>query len=254
MSDRLDDKARRELRLLKGYALLSMPVLLMLSVAAFQQAGQQTRFDVIDVERINVIEKDGTLRLTISNRDRLPDPVIGGKSYPLRGGTGIGSAGLIFFNEEGNEVGGLVYQGSQTDSGFRASAHLTFDQFNQDEALSLAYSDQNGRRRAGMTITDRSNESIQAFAESAMVIRRLPEGPERTRRMDALRADLVRRGQAPAQRLYAGKGLNKESIVMLADPQGRPRIRLMVDSLGVPKLEFLDERGTVTYRLPQANR
>ena len=39
---------------------------------------------------------------------------------------------------------------------------------------------------------------------------------------------------------------------MLADPHGHPRIRMKVDSLGVPSLEFLDSAGTVTYRLPAA--
>ena len=35
------------------------------------------------------------------------------------------------------------------------------------------------------------------------------------------------------------------------DPNGKPRIRLKVDSLGRASLEFLDEKGTVTSRLPQ---
>lgn len=254
MKDGMNRGAERDIRLLKAYALISMPVLLVLAVAAFQRSEQPTKFDVIDVERINVVDRNGTLRMTISNRERLPDPVLGGKAYPLRSGSGAGYAGLIFFNSEGNENGGLIYQGARSDSGYQAYAGLSFDQFDQDETVQLSYGDENGRRRAGLTITDRASVPLQVYAESAMVIRELPEGPERDRRMEALRADMVRRGLAPARRLYAGKGADKESVVMLADPQGRTRLRLMVDSLGAPSIEFLDQRGTVTYRLPQANR
>jgi hypothetical protein len=117
-------------------------------MTAFGQS-QKARFTEIDVERINVVEKDGKLRLTISNAERLPQPIIGGKSYPLRGGTGAGSGGMIFFNDEGNENGGLAYAGHKTATGYRANGHLTFDQFDQDEAVSFSYTDVDGRSRAG---------------------------------------------------------------------------------------------------------
>ncbi len=242
------------MNLLKVYAFASTSLMLALALTAFRQGRQRPHFEEIDVERINVVEKDGTLRLTISNRARMPDPVIGGKSYPLRSGTGTGSAGLIFFNDEGNENGGLAYQGARTDSGYEASANLSFDQFNQDETLVLGYGDQNGHRRAGITVSDRPEVPIQAFAESAMVFRRLPDGPEKTRREKRMEAAMVARGELPARRLFAGKGLDKEATVMLADRRGRPRLRLTVDSLGAPRIEFLDESGRVTFRLPDRRR
>jgi hypothetical protein len=40
---------------------------------------------------------------------------------------------------------------------------------------------------------------------------------------------------------------------MLADLKGRPRLRLVVDSLGAPKIEFLDASGRVTAHLPANN-
>jgi hypothetical protein len=38
--------------------------------------------------------------------------------------------------------------------------------------------------------------------------------------------------------------------LMLADRAGKPRLRLTVDSLGVAKVEFLNDSGRVTARLP----
>jgi hypothetical protein len=216
---------------------------------------QHAHFKEIDVQRINVVEPEGTLRMTISNHARMPDPVIGGKSYPLRSGTGGAGAGLIFFNDEGNENGGLTYTGRKTASGHSAGAGLTFDQYNQDETVTLSYDDEDGERAAGLNILDRPDVSIQAFAESAMVYRALPEGPEKTKRMREFKERMAKEGYyGGATRMYAGKGEHKESLVMLADPHGHPRIRMKVDSLGVPTLEFLDSAGTVTYHLPAATK
>ena len=241
---------RDDLRFLKGYAFGATSLVIVLAIVAFRPPGH-ARFDEIDVQRINVVEPNGTLRMTISDHARLPEPVIGGKSYPLRTGTGGAGAGLIFFNDEGNEVGGLTYAGHKTPTGYTAGAGLTFDQYNQDETVTLSYADQNRRREAGLLIADRPDVSIQPFAESAMVFRALPEGPEKTRRLQEFRDEMRRRGlYGGTPRMYAGKDANKASLVVLSDPKGRPRIRMMVDSLGTPSLEFLDESGHVTYRAP----
>src|SRR5205814_3199934 len=189
------------------------------------------------------------LRLTISNHARLPDVVVGGKSYPLRGGTGVQSAGLIFFNDEGNEDGGLVWAGRRSAAGYQASAALTFDQFDQDETVSIEYSDENRRRLAGLAVIDRPEEPIQIFAESLMAIRAMPEGAAKAERMRRFREQGAASGAFAAQRLFAGKRPDKSSTVMLSDPRGRPRLRLSVDSLGLARIEFLDDRGHVTRTL-----
>ena len=240
-------------RFLKGYAHGATTLAIALSVMAFRQS-RNAKFDTIDVQRINVVEADGRLRMTLSGHDKLPDPVIGGKSYPLRSGDGGRGAGVIFFNDEGNEDGGLTFNGRKTADGYIAGAGLTFDQFNQDETVTLSYHDQNGAREAGLDIQDRPNVPIQAFAESAMVYRKLPDGPDKTRRFQEFRKNMIAKGEfGSISRAYIGKGVAKESIVMLSDRQGHPRIKLMVDSLGTPSLQFLDADGRVTQRLPEAH-
>jgi hypothetical protein len=235
----------RRMRRLEAYAAGVSVIALVLALAAFRGPGsQKAKFTEIDAERVNIVEPDGKLRLTLSNSHRLPDLMIGGKMYPLRGGTGAGSAGLIFFNDEGNENGGLVYAGKKTSEGHRASAHLTFDQFDQDETLALSYQDVNGIRRAGLTISDRSNIPVEVFAESVMAIRRLPEA-EQARRMEAFRNSELAKASASRTRVYAGKTPDRSATVVLSDPQGRPRLRLAVDSLGRPSIQLLDASGKV---------
>ena len=79
----MSDSIRRELRLLKGYALVVTALLGTLSIAAFRQSAQKTRFTEIDVERINIVEPDGNLRMVISNRPRSIGPVY--KGMPMLG-------------------------------------------------------------------------------------------------------------------------------------------------------------------------
>ena len=74
---------------------------------------QKARFDEIDVGRINVLEKDGTVRLVISNRQQSPGPMYKGKAFGYPGG---GRPGLIFFNDEGSEDGGITWEG-KTENG-----------------------------------------------------------------------------------------------------------------------------------------
>ena len=91
-------------------------ILIVGGLAAFKQAGQQTakqKFTEIDVERINIVEPDGKLRLVISNRPRSIGPIYKGKPFGYAGGT---RPGMIFFNDEGTENGGLTFTGSREKS------------------------------------------------------------------------------------------------------------------------------------------
>jgi len=46
-----------------------------------------------------------------------------------------------------------------------------------------------------------------------------------------------------ARRLFAGRDVDGASQVTLSDPDGRPRLRLRVDSLGRASIAFLDTAG-----------
>ena len=244
-----DHQIRRELRLLKGYAIVVTALLGTLSLAAFRQSAQKQRFTEIDVERINVVEKDGKLRMVISNRERSIGPIYKGKPFGYPGGT---RPGIIFFNDEGTENGGLTFTGSQQpDGSFSASSGFSFDQFNQDQVLYLQYADNNGQRRMGLTVADRADVDIyDLIAARDSIMKAHPEGPARDA---ALKQLLAPRNGVPlfAPRVYVGRDVRKAAVINLADRNGKDRIRLMVDSLGTPSLEFLDEAGQVTSRLPQ---
>ena len=85
--------------LLRGYVVVSSLLLVVLGTAAFRQRPAQTQGE-ITVERINVVDRDGTLRMVISNKDRMHPGVMDGKTIDRP----RPYAGIIFFNDEGDEA------------------------------------------------------------------------------------------------------------------------------------------------------
>jgi hypothetical protein len=239
---------QQQLRWLRAWALVSSVMLAVLVLAAFKQ--QKQRFTEIDVERINVVEPDGKLRMVISNRPRSIGPIYKGEPFGYPGGT---RPGIIFFNDEGTENGGLTFSGKVgADGKYQASHHLSFDQFNQDQVLYFNYTDNNGTRRMGFTIADRADVDImQMVKQRDSIVAATAEGAARTAALQQWAQQ--RPGGRPmvAQRVYVGRDPARSAVVNLSDPEGRIRLRLVVDSLGVPAMEFLDAQGKVVSRLPQ---
>ncbi|MEO8450900.1 MAG: hypothetical protein ABI647_13970 [Gemmatimonadota bacterium] len=245
----MSDPIRRELRLIKGYALVVTTLLGTLSIAAFRQSTEKARFGEIDVERINIVEPDGKLRMVISNRPRSIGPIYQGKPFGYPGG---GRPGIIFFNDEGTENGGLTFTGKRgADGRFESSVGMSFDQFNQDETLTLRYSDDNGTRSSGVAIADRADRNIYDLVMERDSIQKMPDGPAKTA---ALQAWSAPRNGVPlaAQRVYLGRDRSRSAVLNLSDPNGKSRLRLRVDSTGSASIEFLDAQGKVTARLPES--
>ena len=196
-----------------------------------------TRFAEIDVQRINVREADGTLRMIISNTDKSPGIYMHNKERPHPSGNR--GAGIIFLNEEGSENGGLTFSGKKEDGKARSGGHLSFDQYEQDQVIQLTQNENNGRRWAAMIVSDRPDTPLDF--DLAQKISAMPAGPER----DAAIKKIQEEGTFGRQRLYVGKTRDKESAVMLNDGMGRPRILMRVTADGAAKIEFMDEKGGV---------
>jgi hypothetical protein len=223
---------------LKTYTILSTTVTGVLAIAAFTRTTAKPHFAEIDVERINIVETDGRVRLTISNAERSPGWVMNGTIVPGR----PKQAGMIFYNDEGEENGGLLFGGKKVDGKVESYGHLSFDQYNQDQDVSLDYQETNGVRNAGIGFFDRPDVPLLTQVTKRREIATMPDGPAKDSAMRALRAGF-------ANRLYVGRDRQKTAIVQLSDAANRPRLRLTVDSAGAAAVEFLDENGKVTRRL-----
>ena len=213
---------------MRVYGIVNAVAIAALSVAVWRSGHAAPNLRELTVERLNVVEPDGRLRLVISNRQRSPGPILRGVPFGGRGGD---RPGMLFYNDEGTENGGLTLVGQQDSSGYHAVTHLAFDQFNQDQVLYLQYSDDNGTRFAGLTVADRADENIAEFARQVDSASHLPDGPAKTKLLERLTGPL---NGAPrfARRVFVGRERSKSAAIELADRFGKARLRLSVDSLG----------------------
>ncbi|MFS4467513.1 hypothetical protein [Maribacter sp. 2210JD10-5] len=130
-----------------------------------------TQFKEINVERINVIEKDGTPKMIITNKERQPtDLVIEGKSYDFGRGK---AGGILMYNDLGEEMGGYLFSGNKNNHGFQVS----FDQFKNDQILALKSSEvlRNGVRKKlyGLALWERPDSitSKQVLEEEERIMK-----------------------------------------------------------------------------------
>ena len=233
---------RSQLRFLRVYAVTSSIVLVVLCTSAFRQAKTQT-FDELTVGRINIVDADGKLRMVLSNKDRQHPGMMDGKLIDRPRPV----AGMLFFNEEGDEVGGLTFTGREANGARRANSGLMFDQFKQDQTVGISYSETDGRRSAGLQVWDRPDVRLSELVEKLNAANKLTDAAEKEKAIAAIRA------AAPAapRRLFAGKTQDRAAVVSLADTNGRVRLNITVDAAGDARIEFLDEAGKVVTRLPQ---
>lgn len=110
----METKLQKDVRFLKVYAAVTTLLCAVFFLTAFAFQDQRQKFEEIDVERINVVEKDGKLRMVISNAQRQHPGIVDGKIIPRKDGR---PAGMIFFNERGDETGGLCL--AETDDRHR---------------------------------------------------------------------------------------------------------------------------------------
>lgn len=205
-------------------------LLLVSFVAAFGSGRRTARFDEITVGQINIVDSEGRTRVILAG------------GYPPRRED---LAGLIFINQEGVEAGGLVYTGTRdTAEGVEAGAILTFDQFDNDQIVALSYDQSGDQKRQGLTIQDRPDTLSDRVKEAYRAV----DGASSPEERDSLvnfHLSRIPQQEFVSRRLFVGRSWNRASLVTLSDPNGKPRLRLEVDSLGAASISFLDEEGEV---------
>ncbi|MNK40866.1 hypothetical protein D3C87_595210 [compost metagenome] len=160
-----------------------------------------------EAERIDIKDKTGNNRIVISNVDNIPPPIINGKTYQRA----VTPAGLIFYDKNGDERGGLAITDTE-DTNFNA---LSFDYQNAD-AIGI-YAQDNKKDnyfKAGLTINDKDLSGKPGH--------------------NINRINLITE--------------NGNASLVMKDMNEIPRIILKVDSIGNPSIEMYDERGKIKFK------
>jgi len=185
---------------------------------------EKLKIKELEVERINIVEKDGTVRICIHNKDLIP--------CKRRS-----QAGMLFFAEDGTEIGGL---------NINDTISLMLDQYHADQVVGLVNSQVD---EFGNEIEGESDETTQYV--KGLQIWDLPPGS-----ISEFRKQFeIDHGRQPSpqeiwrNRIFSGRWFNGEAKTSLSDSKGRERIRLIVDSNDIPRIELLDEHGVTIHCL-----
>lgn len=160
-----------------------------------------------NAERININDASGKNRVVIANTDNIPEPIIGGKTYKRA----YAPAGLIFYDKNGDERGGLAI----TDNERTNLNALSFDYQNADAIGILAQDNKSDNYfRAGLVINDKDLSGKPGH--------------------NINRINLITE--------------NGNAALVMKDNNEIPRIILKVDSVGNPSFEMFDKDGKLNWK------
>ncbi len=190
-----------------------------LAVAAFSgfaAGSKKIKFDEVEVQRINLVEPDGTLRMVISNKAKLPGVIIRGKEKRQEDRP---QAGLLFYNDEGSENGGLIFGGHKNAKGevVDSGGALSFDMYDASEVVQLAGVDDHENRFVGLSVRESYPD-----------------------------------GNSP-RRIWVGRDQSGIAELALMDGAGKKRIVMQVPEKGEPRIAFLGPDGTIKKEWLAAN-
>ena len=217
-------------RAIGGYAAVATLALAWMALAS----AAAPRPSIIDAERINIREPDGTLRLVITDGAHQPGIVLGKRVIPHPSRV---DAGMIFYNRQGIENGGLVFDGTNAGGRPTNGGSLTFDRYLQDQTLQLISEEDEADHIAGLRVIDRPDQPMDF--DAAFAAARMPKGPARDAAVVAAHAN-------PTPRGFFGRDTDGTASMLLRDGEGHARLRISVARQGAGRIEFLDAAGKVT--------
>jgi len=199
----------------------------------------------LNVKRINVLEEDGRRALVLANSENLPGSLIDGEEQAPRRGV----PGIIFYNNLGDEIGGLIYPARERESGYDGGVQLSMDQIKQTgQAIALRHWRSDDYVRSAMEITDYATDKFAGDADND------PDVVAVLERLDAAETDeeeerIWSREYLP---LLGEEGYLAHRVFLGSEGAERRqalRIRLLVDQNDEPSIQILDENGDVASAL-----
>ncbi|QTE24268.1 hypothetical protein [Polaribacter cellanae] len=227
--------------ILKLYAISLTFILGYIILSGFTSDVTSNEFKEITVERINVVEPDGTLVMVISNSKKQHPGMFDGEVLEER----VRPPGVIFFNEEQDEVGGLIYYGNEKEG---AGMALSLDQYKNDQVVQIQYQrNAEGKQQYGLNVWDRSHTyTLPHLITTLDSLKK--QGVPRKSIIDTLQR---MNGGKPisAQRLFTGKNYDEEVGVFIKDELGNPRIKIYIDKNNEPRFQILNQSGELVKEL-----
>ncbi|MCW8127354.1 hypothetical protein [Microbulbifer halophilus] len=240
-------------QLILVWAAISGLLLALLIMVIWSPARESSLPPVVTVERLEVVEPDGSPAMILANSQRPAAATIDGQLI-MEGQAEErkGTPSIIFFDGKGDEVGGMLFGTRETPDGYQAGRHLSFDGYGQDQTVVLAHYQDSSGSRSGLTISDRPSHSLlETFDQLG-----LEPGASREQMRAAIESIPEDRRASRTRELFGttraflGSAPDGEARLELKDGQGRPRILIETPEDGEPAIRILDETGETVLQLP----
>ncbi len=244
----------RELVFLRAFALATAIGMIFITTSAFKEKSGNQKFSEIDVERINIVEKDGTVKMIITNVERFPTGTESINDRPTNE-TRKKRSGMLFFNEDGIECGGFIYDGQKTENGHSSGLSLTYDQYDGDQVMQLLTQDyqQGDQRIVSSTLAFNDRPAKESQLRTMEIMKELEELRETDpEAMQAKYNEYKQQGLlGGVPRVMLGKSRSQKNGLFLFDDQGVPRAMFYVDKENNARLDFCDEKGNTLASFPE---
>lgn len=228
-----------KINLLMTYVIASTLLISFLTLNSFKSKGSVEKFDEIEVKKITVLGENNLPRMVLSNETRQHSGRANGTEMEKR----QRPSGLIFFNNEGDECGGLVYQSKIKDGKIISGMSFTMDNYNDDQVVQVLndeyYADGKSYIQRGIKINQYpSGTSMVERNNKIAEINKIVDKDERNKKMNEL---LVK--EDAVNRLFIGRTKGNSSGLFLSGPDGKPKMMIYVDEKGNPKITTINDKG-----------
>ena len=180
--------------------------------------------------------------MVLSNKADFPGIILHGKEHPHPNRK---TAGMLFFNDEGTENGGLIFGGEKKDGKGSSYGHLSFDAYDQDQIFTIDAGKTGDQSASALSMIDRPEYPISEVVALTDRIKGMTDEQKK-----AEIAKFSKEHGAPHARLYLGRSADKSVALRLKDPEGHDRVVIEVAADGSPLLQFLDKDGKVVSQMP----
>ncbi len=244
-------KLNRELVILRTFTVGTVAIMAVVLLFAFK-TNENQKFGTIDVERINIVEADGTVKMIITNVEQFPNgetkinDMATNKNRKKR-------SGMLYFNEDGLECGGLIYDGAKNEKGHSSGLSLTYDRYDGDQVMQLLTTDEErgDERRVSSALMFSDRTANVSREEHDKIMAEIDSIKDKKLRRKKYReyADQGLIGGTP--RIMLGKTGSQNNGLFLFGDNGKTKAMFYVDKNNNVKLEVYDDKGNVTNSWPE---
>ena len=214
-------------------------IVILLFFCVFKIFSQSISIDELTVKRVNIVGEDNNPRIVLSNEFRQHSGRMFGKDFPKRDRP----AGIIFFNNEGTESGGIISAVYDKNGKVNSGMSFTMDRFNNDQVIQIINNEQyeNGEEKIqrGFLVSEfpKGAKFFNLHNEYEEIKKIANKEIKREKTIDLLQREGAKK------RIYLGKSFNNEAGLTLYDKLGKSRLKIFITGKGQPKIQYINDQN-----------